>query len=234
MTDVPFVITDGADAGLYVIVNGRLLHVKDEVRPYAPLFDNIILDKVDGSVFFTSVADRFVNDKKSSFVVAPQDKQDEYAFYYRGEMPYCNGVVFAVKNSLIPYDVIDQDQVTSLKPRCLFAPTPSLKRGITSSEGSTGKTEMIKMLNTPFGINTKAMCASTTGALAVSQPEGVAVAEEEVEEAEVEEAEVAEAEVAEAEVAEAEVAEEDLFSNLLSSEIDINMFIDVQCVIKEW
>ena len=35
---------------------------------------------------------------------------------------------------------------------------------LTSSEGSTGKTEMIKMLNALFGMNTKAMCASATDA----------------------------------------------------------------------
>jgi hypothetical protein len=35
---------------------------------------------------------------------------------------------------------------------------------ITSSEGSTGKTEMIKMLNALFGMSTKAMCASATDA----------------------------------------------------------------------
>lgn len=35
---------------------------------------------------------------------------------------------------------------------------------LTSSEGSTGKTEMIKMLNAMFGMNTKAMCASATDA----------------------------------------------------------------------
>ncbi len=35
---------------------------------------------------------------------------------------------------------------------------------LASSEGSTGKTEMIKMLNALFGMNTKAMCASATDA----------------------------------------------------------------------
>eukprot|EP00965_Chrysotila_dentata_P009209 300234-Pleurochrysis_carterae.AAC.1 len=35
---------------------------------------------------------------------------------------------------------------------------------LTSSEGSTGKTEMIKMLNALFGMCTKAMCASATDA----------------------------------------------------------------------
>jgi hypothetical protein len=92
------VLSEGPHAGLYVQLNRHVVHVKGETRPYAPPLDTIIYDSVKGFVFYTSSPHKFV--ANSAYTVASQPLQDEYAYYYRGNMPYCNGVVHEITNRL--------------------------------------------------------------------------------------------------------------------------------------
>lgn len=92
------VLSEGPHAGLYVQLNAQVAHVKGETRPYAPPFDTIIYDSVKETVFYTSSPHTFV--ANPAYTVASQPVQDEYAYYYRGNMPYCNGVVHEITNRL--------------------------------------------------------------------------------------------------------------------------------------
>ena len=92
------VLSEGPHAGLYVQLNGQVAHVKGETRPYAPPFDTIVYDSVKETVFYTSSPHNFV--ANPAYTVASQPLQDEYAYYYRGNMPYCNGVVHEITNRL--------------------------------------------------------------------------------------------------------------------------------------
>ena len=108
----PFVITYGPYSGLYVIKNRILCFVKDEVRPYASSSKHIILDKVKNKVFYTSTPQLFMD--KPHYTFAPQDAQDEYAYNYYGKCKYSNAIVFAVKNSMIDFQVIDNDKANKI------------------------------------------------------------------------------------------------------------------------
>lgn len=92
------VLSEGPHAGLYAQLNGQVAHVKGETRPYAPPFDTIIYDSVKETVFYTASPHKFV--ANPAYTVASQPLQDEYAYYYRGNMPYCNGVVHEITNRL--------------------------------------------------------------------------------------------------------------------------------------
>jgi len=96
MTEHPLIVKKGRHAGLYVPLDGQFAYVKDETRPYAPPFNNIISH--NGFVFFTWSPATFVTNP--AYSVAPRSAQDEYAYSYQGYTPYCNGVVHSVKNRL--------------------------------------------------------------------------------------------------------------------------------------
>lgn len=115
----PQVVHEGPYAGLYVPLNGQVAYVQGETRPYAPLFDTIIYDSVRGGVFYTSSPHTLVANPVYS--VAPQSSQDEYAYFYKGNMPYCNGIVHEVKNGLTTEYTI----ITPMKPRRLFSQDPT-------------------------------------------------------------------------------------------------------------
>lgn len=98
MAEQPLVIHEGPHAGLYVPLDGKFAYVKDETRPYAPLFNSIIYDSDKDVVFYTSSPHTFV--VNPAYSVAPQSLQDKYANFYKGDMYYCNGVVHQVQNGL--------------------------------------------------------------------------------------------------------------------------------------
>ena len=100
----PLVVTEGPYAGLYVPLDDGTAYVKHETRPYAELFDTIIHDSRNDDVFYTSTPHTFIANPVYS--VAAQDLQDEYAYYYTGNMPYCNGIVHEVKNRLADFETV--------------------------------------------------------------------------------------------------------------------------------
>jgi len=97
MVAQPVVVPYGPYAGLYLTLDGSIAYVK-ETRPYAPPFINLIYDLHKDDVFYTTSPQKFVTNP--AFTIAPQHLQDEYAYFYEGEMPYCNATVHAVKNKL--------------------------------------------------------------------------------------------------------------------------------------
>lgn len=108
------VLSEGPHAGLYVQLNGQVAYVKGETRPYAAPFRTIIHDSVNGTVFYTSSPHTLV--ANPAYTVASQPLQDEYAYFYRGNMPYCNGVVHEITNRMTTdYIILTQLQ---LQKRC--------------------------------------------------------------------------------------------------------------------
>jgi hypothetical protein len=99
---MPFVIKTGPHKGLYVIRGGKLVHVPGETRPYAPPFKDLLYDPVNEKVFYWNANVAPVHPK--AFVTASQAKQDEYARKADANqmgVPYCNGVVSAIRKGLI-------------------------------------------------------------------------------------------------------------------------------------
>jgi hypothetical protein len=132
MAEQPVVVHEGPYSGLYVPLNGQFAYVQGETRPYAPPFNTVIYDSARDVVFYSSTPNTINNNE--SYSVAPQSAQDEYAYHYFGYMPYCNGVVHEVKNSLTTmYTIVTLAQVdnrrrpmtpqTVQRPQRSIAPT---------------------------------------------------------------------------------------------------------------
>ena len=123
MADQLLVIRKGPYAGLYVSFDGKTAYVKNETRPYAPLSDNILYDSRNDLFFYTSSPHTF--NANPAYIVAPQCMQDKYAYYYQGNMPYCNGVVHEVKNNLTTaFDIITDSQLQKVSS-WLFSRRPN-------------------------------------------------------------------------------------------------------------
>ena len=67
---------------------------------------------------------------KPHYTFAPQDAQDEYAYNYYGKCKYSNAIVFAVKNSMIDFQVIDNDKA-NIRPLFCKLCSASFAREVT-------------------------------------------------------------------------------------------------------
>ncbi len=143
------VVPEGPHAGLYVTLTddgsfGSFAYVKGETRPYATLSSNIIYDRVLNYVFSTSTPHTFIVNPNCE--VATQSAQDEFGFYYRGRMPFCNGVVHAVKNKWIEFNTINYEQAKQILA-CTASRRPKTPDTIERVERSSTKPSISTAIN---------------------------------------------------------------------------------------
>lgn len=145
MAEQPQVVHEGPHAGLYVPLNGQFAYVKGETRPYAPPFNTVIYDSVKHVVFYTQSP--HIIDANPAYSVAPQSAQDEYAYFYRGNMPYCNGAVHEVKNRLMTkYTIITRVQLHNRRRPMTPQTTQRLQRSITPDDDWLEKLSVDELL----------------------------------------------------------------------------------------
>uniref|UniRef100_A0A6C0IXP4 Uncharacterized protein n=1 Tax=viral metagenome TaxID=1070528 RepID=A0A6C0IXP4_9ZZZZ len=147
----PVVVSEGPHAGLYVPLKGQFAYVKAETRPYASPFNTVIYDSDNGVVFYTSSPHTLV--ANPAYTVASQSAQDAYAYFYQGNMPYCNGVVHAVRNCLTTdYIIITREKFMGRQNLRRRPMTPETAQGLqksttpTNAKGTPRQVPVYKMI----------------------------------------------------------------------------------------